>query len=116
MSSAMYERMRSNPKVQQLVATRGRFAAVLSIIVLVVFYSFAMLVAFQPTLLGQAVAQGSMLTIGVALGLGMFVSFWVLTAIYVRRANGEFDALTAEIVAEARTAEAKASVQKKVTA
>jgi uncharacterized membrane protein (DUF485 family) len=31
----------------------------------------------------------------------MFLFFWVLTFLYVRRANGEFDALTAEIVQDA---------------
>ena len=39
---------------------------------------------------------------GVALGLFMFISFWILTAYYVRRANTEFDALTAEIIKDAQ--------------
>jgi cation/acetate symporter len=105
MSSEMYERMRSNPKFQHLVRTRGRFAWSLAITVLAVFYGFVMLVAFQPALLGQPVREGSALTVGVAFGLFIFVSFWVLTALYVRRANGQFDALTDEIVKEARLAE-----------
>lgn len=101
MSSAMYERMRANPKFQQLVSKRGRFAWVLAITVLVLFYGFVMTVAFSPASLGQPVAEGSMLTVGVAVELFMFVFFWLLTAVYVRRANGEFDALTQEIVQEA---------------
>jgi uncharacterized membrane protein (DUF485 family) len=105
MSSAMYERMRSNPKFHQLVTTRGRFAWTLAITVLSIFYGFVMLVAFQPALLGQPVREGSALTVGVALGLFMFGFFWLLTAAYVRRANGEFDALTEQIVKEARPAE-----------
>lgn len=105
MSSAMYERMRSNPKFQQLVGTRGRFAWTLSAIVLAVFYGFVMLVAFAPAFLGQPVAEGSALTFGIAGGLFIFVSFWLLTALYIRRANTEFDALTEEIVKEARHAE-----------
>jgi cation/acetate symporter len=105
MSSAMYERMRSNPKFQQLVKTRGRFAWTLSTIVLTGFYGFVMVVAFAPAVLARPVAQGSALTIGVAAGLTIFVTFWLLTALYVRRANSEFDALTAEVVKEARDAE-----------
>ena len=31
----------------------------------------------------------------------MFIGFWLMTWAYVRRANGEFDALTQEIVREA---------------
>ena len=101
MSSAMYEHMRANPKFQALVARRSRFAWTLAAIVLSMFYGFVMVVAFNPVSLGQPVAEGSMLTVGVAVEFFMFVFFWVLTAVYVKRANGEFDALTQEIVKEA---------------
>lgn len=111
MSSAIYARIRKNPKFEQLVQTRSRFAWTLSAIVLATFYGFVMLVAFQPALLARPVAEGSMLTIGVAIGLFIFVSFWLLVAAYVRRANGEFDALTADVVQEARKAEMAAGRQ-----
>ncbi|MDR0776335.1 MAG: DUF485 domain-containing protein [Azonexus sp.] len=101
MSSAMYERMRANPKFQELVTRRGRFAWVLSIIVLTMFYGFVMVVAFSPATLGQPIAEGSKVTVGVAVELFMFIFFWVLTALYVRRANTEFDVLTQEVVKEA---------------
>ena len=101
MSSAMYERMRANPKFQELVARRGRFAWTLTIVVLTMFYGFVMTVAFNPAALGQPIAQGSMWTIGVVVELFMFIFFWSLTAVYVRRANTGFDALTQEIVKEA---------------
>lgn len=97
----MYERMRANPKFRDLVTRRGRFAWMLSITVLVIFYGFVMVVAFNPAALGQSVSEGSMLTVGIAFGLFIFVFFWLLTAAYVRRANGEFDALTAEIIRDA---------------
>jgi len=103
MSSAMYQRMRTNPKFQELVSRRGRFAWTLTIVVLAIFYGFVMVVAFNPALLGSPVAEGSMVTVGVTFGLFMFVFFWILTAVYVRRANTEFDAITTELVAEAKT-------------
>ncbi len=114
MSTAMYERMRSNPKFQRLVTTRGRFAWALAITVLAIFYGFVMLVAFRPNLLGRPVVEGSALTVGILFGLFMFVFFWVLTAVYVRRANGEFDGLTDEIVKEARLAEHAGTGRKEV--
>ncbi len=101
MSSAMYERMRANPKFRELVARRGRFAWTLAAIVLVMFYGFVLTVAFNPTSLGKPVSEGSMLTVGVAVELFMFIFFWILTALYVKRANSEFDALTQEVVKEA---------------
>ena len=101
MSSAMYERMRVNPKFQELISKRGRFAWTLAFIVLSMFYGFVMVVAFNPAALGLPVSEGSMLTVGVAVELFMFIFFWSLTAVYVKRANSEFDALTQEIVKEA---------------
>jgi cation/acetate symporter len=101
MSSVMYERMRANPKFQELVAKRGRFAWTLAFVVLTMFYGFVMVVAFNPSALGRPVSEGSMLTVGVAVELFMFIFFWSLTAVYVKRANSEFDALTQEIVKEA---------------
>lgn len=101
MSSAMYGRMRANPKFQELVARRSRFAWTLAAVVLAMFYGFVMVVAFNPQSLGQPLSEGSKLTVGVTVELFMFVFFWVLTAVYVKRANTEFDALTQEIVKEA---------------
>ncbi len=101
MSSAMYERMRGNPKFQELVAKRGRYAWTLAAIVLTMFYGFVMVVAFAPTSLGQPIAEGSRWTVGVVVELFMFVFFWVLTALYVSKANNEFDTLSQEIVREA---------------
>jgi cation/acetate symporter len=101
MSSEMYERMRGNPKFQELVSKRGRYAWTLSAVVLTLFYGFVMTVAFNPSALGQPLSEGSMLTVGVAVELFLFVLFWILSALYVRRANSEFDALTQEVVNQA---------------
>jgi cation/acetate symporter len=101
MSSAVYERIRSNPKFQELVRKRGRFAWTLALTVMAVFYGYILVVAFSPTSLARPVAAGSTLTYGILAELSMFVGFWILTALYVRRANREFDARTTEIVAEA---------------
>ena len=98
MSSVIYERLRRNPKFDELVQKRGSFARTLAAIVLIIFYGFFLLVAFEPKMLGQPIAEGSMWAIGYTIEMAMFVFFWILTFIYVRRANGEFDDLTAQII------------------
>ncbi|MDD5297258.1 MAG: DUF485 domain-containing protein [Rhodocyclaceae bacterium] len=101
MNEVITARIRENPKYRELIARRGRYAWTLAGIVLVIFYGFAMTVAFSPATLGQPLAEGGFLTKGIVFIFFMFVFFWVLTAMYVRRANTEFDALTAELIAEA---------------
>jgi cation/acetate symporter len=112
MSSEMYQSIRSNPRFNDLVRTRGRFAWTLAAIVLTVFYGFVMVVAFMPSALAMPVSEGSALTVGVAAGLFMFSSFWLLTALYVRRANGAFDAMTEEIIADAKKKEIADALRK----
>ena len=101
LQDAVTARIRGNPKFRDLVQRRGRFAWTLAAIVLILFYGFVLVVAFQPASLGTPVADGSLVTVGFIAGLSMFVFFWLLTALYVRRANTEFDAMTRELVNEA---------------
>jgi cation/acetate symporter len=63
------------------------------------FYGFVMVVAFNPAARKTGL-RGIHADGGVA-ELFMFIFFWVLTAVYVKRANSEIDALTQEIVKEA---------------
>ncbi|MBK1665382.1 hypothetical protein CKO38_12410 [Rhodospirillum rubrum] len=102
MSRNVYDRVRANPKFHELCAKRGRFAWSLAIVMLVIYYGFVMIVAFWPTWLGTPLSSGSVTTIGIPIGLGVILSAFILTGIYVRRANGEFDELTRQIVEESK--------------
>ena len=89
--------MRDN--FQLLVKKRNSLAVVLSVITLAIYLGFIFLVAFDKPLLATKVAGGTT-TLGIVLGLVVIVSAFVLTAIYVVRANGRFDELTASLVRE----------------
>lgn len=101
MSAPIYQRVRENPKFQELVKRRTRFATMLSLIVLVAYYTFMMVVAFAPDMLRQPLSEGSTLTIGVPVGATIIIVSWLLTGWYVQRANGEFDRINEELVREA---------------
>lgn len=101
MSSAAYERIRKNPKFDKLVATRSRFAWTLSAIVIVLYYGFMAVVAFNPSFLAQPLGEGRTATLGWPVAASLMVFFWVLTGFYVSRANGKFDAINAELIKEA---------------
>lgn len=101
MSQPIYQRIRENPAYAQLVRARARLSWTLASIVLVLFYGLILVIAFNPKMTGVPVSEGSMLTMGVVIILTLFVLFWLLTAWYVKRANGEFDALTRQIVLDA---------------
>jgi len=93
MTKEQVEQIKNNPKYQKLVGTRKRFAWTLTIIMLVVYYTFILLIAFSPETLGAKVSPDAMMTVGIPVGLAIIVFSFIMTGIYVRRANGEFDGL-----------------------
>ncbi len=101
MSSAIYEKVRSNPKFAELKAKRSRFAWGLAILVLGIYYGFMMVVAFAPKIIATPIASGMALSIGFPIGAFIIIGAWLLTGVYIRRANGEFEDLTQAIIKEA---------------
>lgn len=101
MSSSVSEKVRANPRFQELASKRSRFAWLLSIIVLGTYYSFMMIVAFKPDLVRTPLGEGWALSIGVPIGAIIIIGAWLLTGLYIRRANGEFEAMTQDILKEA---------------
>lgn len=100
MSSEMYARIQKNPKFTELVTKRERLAWTLTGILLVLFFGLFMTVAFNPSVLAIRLGDG-FVTTGLLIGLAQFILFWVLTALYVSRANSEFDTLTEQLLKEA---------------
>ena len=101
MSNPLYDNIKRDPRYAQLVRERARFATMLALQVIGVFFAFVLLVAFEPGVIAQRLSEGSNLTVGVALGFAQFVFFCALTWVYVRRANSDFDPRNAQIVQDA---------------
>lgn len=102
MSQQIYQRIRANPKFKQLADDRSRFAWLLTALVLIGYYSFMMTIAFAPDLLRAPLWPGATLTLGVPLGAAIVIGSWLLTGVYINRANGKYEKLNEEIIKEAR--------------
>jgi uncharacterized membrane protein (DUF485 family) len=96
MEKDLVHKIESSPKYQQLVSKRTSFGWTLTAIMMVVYYGYILLIAFDKELLARKIGNGVM-TWGIPIGLFVIVFTVVITGIYVRRANSEFDELTAEI-------------------
>jgi uncharacterized membrane protein (DUF485 family) len=94
-------RVEANPKYHQLVDMRSSYSIIMTICVMVVYYGYILLIAFNKEWLGTKIGEGMTTSVGIPLGLGVIVTTIILTNIYVRRANTEFDTLNAEIIKEA---------------
>jgi len=100
MAEPTIERIERNPRYQQLKATRNRFGWVLTILMLIVYYGYIGLIAFDMELLAGPIGSG-VTTLGVPIGMAVIVFTVLITGFYVRRANSEFDAITREILKDA---------------
>jgi uncharacterized membrane protein (DUF485 family) len=97
MEADLATRIASDPKYRELEAKRARFGWMLTALMLVVYYGFILLVAFGKSVLSQRIGAG-VTTVGIPIGFGVIVFSILITALYVRRANREFDQLTDSIV------------------
>lgn len=99
MHDQTYALIQENPRFRELVSKRERFAWSLSAVVLGLYVAFILLIAFEPALLGTRIGASS-ITWGIPLGVGLILSAFLLTGVYVVRANGEFDRLTSAVLQE----------------
>jgi len=100
MQQDIVERLRNNPKYQEMVSKRNRFGWLMAIVMLTIYYAFIMTIAFAPQVLGRPISDTSVITIGIPIGLGVIVIAFLLTGIYVYRANTVFDRMNDELKRE----------------
>jgi uncharacterized membrane protein (DUF485 family) len=74
---------------------RWRIAIALGAVMVVVYFGFVLLIAFDKSLMAQLLVPG--LSLGVLLGALVIVATWVVTWIYVRWANSHMDRRIGEL-------------------
>jgi uncharacterized membrane protein (DUF485 family) len=97
----LIERVQRDPEFQALVTKRSRFVWSLTAAMVAIYFGFILLIAFNPALMAQPL-DGSIITLGIPLGLGVILMAFVLTGIYVWRANSEFDAMARDVIERAK--------------
>ena len=68
----------------------------------IIYVGFILLIAFAPHWLGTPLHEGTSVTRGIPIGIGVIIISFVLTGVYVWRANGEFDRLNREVLREVK--------------
>jgi uncharacterized membrane protein (DUF485 family) len=91
------QRIATDPRYLDLKARRARFGWWLTLAMMVVYYGFILLVAFNKPFLATRQGEG-VTTIGMPLGLAVIIFTIVITGFYVRRANSQYDVLSDQII------------------
>ena len=100
LSDPMVDKIQTHPKYLELRKKRNGFGWALTLLMMLVYYGYIALIAFNKPFLAQPIGAG-VTTLGIPIGMGVIVFTVVITGIYVRRANSEFDDLTAAILKDA---------------
>jgi uncharacterized membrane protein (DUF485 family) len=85
--------MTRSDDLRRLDAARRRVAGILTVMMMVLYFGFILLIAYDKPLLATIVAPG--LSLGILLGALVIVAAWVLILVYVRWANRHYDAAVA---------------------
>lgn len=95
MNKELVERIKANPKYTELVSKRSSFAVKLAIFMLVVYYGFVLVIAFNKEFFATKV--GEIMTVAWPIAVVIILLAFTTTVIYVLRANGEFEDLEMSI-------------------
>ena len=93
----LVRRIESHPKYKELKAKRTSLGWWLTLAGMLAYYSFILLVAFDKPLLAQKIG-GGVTTLDMPIGVAVIGFTIIITWVYIRRANSEFDSLTEQIV------------------
>ena len=96
------DRVTKNPKFLEFVAMRSTYSIIMALVSASAYYGFILLVAYNKEFLATKMGAGMTTSIGVPIGVAVIVFTIILTWIYVRRANTEFDAINESIIKEAQ--------------
>lgn len=97
MNKELVDKIKANPDYQELISKRSSFSIKLSIAMLVVYFTFILTIAFNPSALGTPLSDTAVTTVGIPVGIAIIIFAFILTGIYTKRANGEFDDLNNKI-------------------
>ena len=81
--------MPTHSTLEAVSAARWRIAVSLTVAMMVVYFGFILLVAFNKPLLGTTLMPG--LSLGILIGALVIVVAWVLTWVYISWANAHYD-------------------------
>ena len=97
MTDPVVDKIQQHPKYMELRKKRTSFGWSLTLLMMVVYYGYIALIAFNKPFLAQPIGSG-VTSMGIPIGMGVIIFTIVITGIYVRRANSEFDDLTTAIL------------------
>ncbi|AIL32241.1 DUF485 domain-containing protein [Basilea psittacipulmonis] len=97
----------TNPKFQDMVRKKGRLSWGFSLFVFLMYVIYITCLGAVPHWFAVPIAEGLYTTWGIIVGILVIVLSFVVTGLYVYKANGEFDKLTKNAIDDVLKGEGK---------
>lgn len=95
MSDKKLQKLQKTKEYQALIAARAKLIWPLALLMMGVYYIYILIIAFKPDVFAQTIGTGQ-ITYGIAAGLGLILFSFLLTGLYVYKANKILDGLIAK--------------------
>lgn len=93
MYADIYDQVKADEEFQTLVKRRKKFSLILTLIILIMYFGFILTIAYAPSVFATPLWKGSVTTLGIPVGIGIILISFLLTGVYVKKANHEFDTI-----------------------
>jgi uncharacterized membrane protein (DUF485 family) len=93
-------RVSANPKYAELKSKRNGYGWIMTVLMMFAYYGYILLIAYDKEFLAKKIGPG-VTSLGIPMGIGVIAFTIIITWIYVRRANSEFDDMKDEVIKEA---------------
>ncbi|MEO2065382.1 MAG: DUF485 domain-containing protein, partial [Desulfurobacteriaceae bacterium] len=80
-----------DPEFQELIRKVTFVSLVFTAIMLIVYYSFILMLAYAKDFLSTPICEGCATNYGIVIGIGIIVFSWLLTGAYIWWANSNYD-------------------------
>jgi len=97
MSPKTAHQILDDPEFLKLMRQKNMISTILTIVELVLYFGFISLIAYNKPYLAQKMSEGSAITIGIPIAVGVIILSWILTGIYVFWANNKYDAMVQSV-------------------
>lgn len=77
------------PEFKALIKKKWRMSLLLTFIMLIIYFGFIMLIAFDKPFLAKLI--GPDITLGLPIGIGILIVTWLLTGVYIFWVNKYYD-------------------------
>ncbi len=100
MDKSSLKRVLAHPDFKKMEREKKRLSWFFSFLIFTIYVAYILYIGIDPSFFGRPLFAGSVISIGIYAGVFIILFSIVLTGIYVRKLNRQFDEVTKRVIHE----------------